>query len=100
MGIVTQASLTTLRSLKYGRDQPGGGNSGEPYITQAIPLATQQQPASTNIWLSDSGLIRGGFTGATLASGRDSVLENFLKIRLVVLYLLLNKLDYNYLTLN
>jgi hypothetical protein len=71
MGIVTQASLTTLRSLKYGRDQPGGGNSGEPYVTQAIPLATQQQPTSTNIWLSDSGLIRGGFTGATLASGKD-----------------------------
>lgn len=71
MGIVTQASSTTLRSLKYGRDQPGGGNSGEPYVTQAIPLATQQQPTSTNIWLSDSGLIRGGFTGATTASGRD-----------------------------
>ena len=71
MGIVTQASSTTLRSLKYGRDQPGGGNSGEPYVTQAIPLATQQQPTSTNIWLSDSGLIRGGFVGATTASGRD-----------------------------
>ena len=71
MGIVTQASLTTLRSLKYGNDQPGGGSSGEPYVTQAIPLATQQQPTSTNIWLSDSGLIRGGFTGATLASGKD-----------------------------
>jgi hypothetical protein len=80
MGIVTQASLTTLRSLKYGRDQPGGGNSGEPYVTQAIPLATQQQPSSTNIWLSDSGLIRGGFTGATLASGRDFLrIGRFLK---------------------
>ena len=71
MGIVTQASLTVLRGLKYGNDQPGGGSSGEPYITQAIPLATQQQPTSTNIWLSDSGLIRGGFTGATSASGKD-----------------------------
>lgn len=71
MGIVTQASLTALRSLRYGNDQPGGGSSGEPYITQALPPAYQQQPASSNIWLSDSGLIRGGFTGATVASGRD-----------------------------
>jgi hypothetical protein len=71
MGIVTQASLTALRSLKYGNDQPGGGSSGEPYITQALPPAYQQQTPSTNIWNSDNGLIRGGFTGATLASGRD-----------------------------
>jgi hypothetical protein len=30
MGIVTQAALTSLRTLKYGSDTPGGGNSGEP----------------------------------------------------------------------
>ena len=72
MGIVTQAALTSLRTLKYGSDQPGGGNSGEPYVTQAIPPAFKQQVASTNIWNSDSGLIRGGFTGATYASALDT----------------------------
>ena len=73
MAIVTQAAFTSLRSLKYGSDQPGGGNSGEPYITQKIPPAFQQQVPSTNIWLSDSGLIRGGFAGATRASGLDTL---------------------------
>jgi len=28
---------TDLKSLKYGNDQPGGGNSGQPYIQTAIP---------------------------------------------------------------
>jgi hypothetical protein len=71
MAIVTQAAFTTLRNLKYGDDQPGGGNSGEPYITQPIPPAFDQQVASTNIWNSDNGLIRGGFEGATRASALD-----------------------------
>jgi hypothetical protein len=73
MGIVTQAALTSLRTLKYGSDTPGGGNSGEPYITQKIPPAFEQQVPSTNIWNSDNGLIRGGFTGATRASGLDAL---------------------------
>ena len=72
MGIVTQAALTSLRTLKYGSDTPGGGNSGEPYITQRIPPAFQEQVPSTNIWNSDNGLIRGGFAGATRASLLDT----------------------------
>jgi hypothetical protein len=28
---------TDLKSLKYGQDRPGGGNSGQPYIQTAIP---------------------------------------------------------------
>lgn len=80
MSIVTQAALTSLRSLKYGSDQPGGGSSGEPYITQKIPPAFEQQVPSTTIWNSDNGLIRGGFTGATLASARDTIrIGKFLK---------------------
>lgn len=80
MAIVTQAALTSLRSLKYGSDQPGGGSSGEPYITQKIPPAFEQQVPSTNIWLSDNGLIRGGFAGATRASIQDTVrIGKFLK---------------------
>jgi hypothetical protein len=71
MAIFQQATLTNLRSLQYGSDTIGGGNSGEPYITTPIPPALQQQVESTNIWNSDSGLIRGGFAGATRASATD-----------------------------
>jgi hypothetical protein len=71
MAIFQQATLTNLRSLQYGSDTIGGGNSGEPYITTTIPPALQQQVESTSIWNSDSGLIRGGFAGATRASVTD-----------------------------
>ena len=73
MSIITQAGLTSLRSLKYGHDEPGGGNSGEPYVTQKIPPPYKQQVDSTTIWNSDNGLIRGGFTGAVRASFLDTV---------------------------
>jgi hypothetical protein len=80
MAIFQQATLTNLRNLQYGNDTIGGGNSGEPYITTAIPPANQQQVDSTNIWNSDSGLIRGGFVGATKASTTDFVrINKFLK---------------------
>jgi hypothetical protein len=71
MAIFQQATLTNLRNLQYGNDTIGGGNSGEPYITTAIPPANQQQVDSTNILNSDSGFIRGGFVGATRASATD-----------------------------
>jgi hypothetical protein len=73
MPIITQAGLTALRGLKYGNDQPGGGSSGEPYVTTKLPPPYQQQVPSTTIWNSDNGLIRGGFTGAALASARDTL---------------------------
>jgi hypothetical protein len=73
MPIITQAGLTALRGLKYGNDQPGGGSSGEPYITTKLPPPYKQQVPSTTIWNSDNGLIRGGFAGATLASARDTL---------------------------
>ena len=80
MAIFQQATLTNLRNLQYGNDTIGGGNSGEPYIITAIPPANQQQVESTNIWNSDSGLIRGGFAGATRASATDFVrIGKFLK---------------------
>lgn len=80
MAIITQASLTKFRSLKYGQDEPGGGSSGEPYVTQDIPPALKQQVDSTTIWNSDNGLIRGGFTGATRASALDTIrIGKFLK---------------------
>ncbi len=73
MALFNQASLTSLRGLKYGNDTIGGGNSGEPYITQPIPPALDEQVNSTLIWNSDNGLIRGGFAGATRASATDFV---------------------------
>ena len=73
MSIITQAGLTALRGLKYGNDQPGGGSSGEPYVKSKIPPPYKQQVDSTTIWNSDNGLIRGGFTGAALASARDTL---------------------------
>lgn len=67
-------SQTSLKDLKYGNDQPGGGNSGQPYITHPIPLKSP-----SNI---DDGLIRGGFLGATKASFVDTVrIGKFLKDR-------------------
>jgi hypothetical protein len=70
----------TQRSISYGNDQPGGGNSGEPYIVTPIPPVFQQQSQSNSIWLSDNGLIRGGFAGATKASVQDTIrIGKFLK---------------------
>ena len=35
MGIVDLR--TNLKSLRYGKDTVGGGNSGQPFVTRAIP---------------------------------------------------------------
>ena len=70
----------TQRSISYGNDQPNGGNSGQPYIVTPIPPVFQQQSESNSVWLSDNGLIRGGFEGATKASIQDTVrITKFLK---------------------
>ena len=57
---------TDLKSLKYGHDRQGDGNSGQPYITAPIPnrLSTSS---------SDDGYIRGGRTLAAKASKEDSL---------------------------
>jgi len=56
---------TNLKSLKYGNDRPGGGNSGQPYITNDI-----NNPK--NRLGFDDGLIRGGAIGALKASINDT----------------------------
>ena len=56
---------TNLKSLKYGHDRPGGGDSGQPYIQNDI-----NNP--TNILGMDDGFIRGGAAGALNASLIDS----------------------------
>jgi hypothetical protein len=57
---------TDLKSLKYGKDRPGGGNSGQPYIQNNI-----SNPK--DILGFDDGLIRGGAIGAAKASLNDTI---------------------------
>jgi hypothetical protein len=64
---------TDLKSLKYGHDRPGGGDSGQPFIQNDI-----NNP--TNILGQDDGFIRGGATGALNASLIDKKrIESFFK---------------------
>jgi hypothetical protein len=56
---------TDLKSLKYGRDTPGGGDSGQPYIQASIPTG------DTTSVPFDDGFIRGGAVGAARASIAD-----------------------------
>ena len=44
---------TSLKSLKFGKDRPGGGDSGQPYIKK--PISNQSLSA-----LDGDGLLRGG----------------------------------------
>ncbi len=46
---------TNLKSLKFGKDRPGGGDSGQPFIQKPIP-----DSPSSNIGLGTDALIRGG----------------------------------------
>ena len=57
---------TDLKSLKYGHDRQGDGNSGQPYITTNIPNRLSTSP-------SDDGYIRGGWSLANKASNEDSL---------------------------
>ena len=56
---------TNLNSLKYGKDRPGGGDSGQPYIQSDINIGNQTVEAN------DDGRIRGGAKGAENASTTD-----------------------------
>lgn len=66
MAFITQ---TGLKDLKYGKDQQGGGNSGQPYITHPIP----EDNIDSNKFHSPDNMIRGGFAGAVKASTMDAV---------------------------
>jgi len=46
---------TNLKNLKFGKDRPGGGDSGQPFIQKPIP-----DSPSSNIGLGTDALIRGG----------------------------------------
>ena len=57
---------TDLKSLKYGHDRRGGGDSTQPYITTPIPLG------SLSTSTSDDGFIRGGIILADKSSLIDA----------------------------
>ena len=64
---------TNLKSLRYGADRQGGGDSGLPYITKDINTA--------NLGLKfDDGLVRGGVVNAAIAGAVDTArIFKFLK---------------------
>ena len=53
---------TDLKSIKYGHDRPGGGDSNQPYIKTDINTVDKgiNRLRLTNF---DDGLIRGGIIG-------------------------------------
>jgi hypothetical protein len=57
---------TDLKSLKYGKDRPGGGDSGQPYIKNNINNPINQIGF-------DDGLVRGGVVGAATSSVIDTL---------------------------
>jgi hypothetical protein len=61
------------KSIKYGRDRRGNGDSGQPYITTPIPLRLAQS-------IADDGLVRGGVVTADRAAQIDTErINRFLK---------------------
>jgi hypothetical protein len=70
---------TDLKSLKYGKDRPGGGDSGQPYQRVDINRVDSgfNRFRLTNF---DDGLVRGGVVGAVNASIVDTLrIGKFLK---------------------
>lgn len=62
---------TNLRSLKFGQDQLGGGNSNQPYIQTPLPTNYIDTP-NIDAAFSQDVLIRGGALSA-INSGKDLV---------------------------
>jgi len=70
---------TDLKSLKYGSDQPGGGDSGQPY--QKVDINTVDSGFNRfRMTKFDDGLVRGGVVGAANAAIVDTLrIGKFLK---------------------
>ena len=52
---------TSLKSLKFGQDRPGGGDSGQPYVQTSI------KGQAENTAIDGDGIIRGGLTAPSRA---------------------------------
>jgi hypothetical protein len=70
---------TDLKSLKYGKDRPGGGDSGQPY--QKVDINRVDSGFNRfRMTKFDDGLVRGGVVGAVNASIVDTLrIGKFLK---------------------
>jgi hypothetical protein len=64
---------TSLKSLRYGHDRPGGGDSGQPFIKTPIPDGS----TPTNS-LEIDGFVRGGTLAPKAAKTDSQRLSNFL----------------------
>jgi hypothetical protein len=63
---------TNLKSLKYGNDRPGGGDSGQPY--QKVDINTVDSGFNRfRMTKFDDGFVRGGIIGATNAAVVDTL---------------------------
>jgi hypothetical protein len=63
---------TDLKSLKYGNDRPGGGDSGQPY--QKVDINTVDRGFNRfRMTKFDDGLVRGGVVGAANAAVVDTL---------------------------
>ena len=62
---------TDLKSLRYGNDRIGGGNSGQPYITTTIPDDISSYIGTTDFLLSISSTS----SESLLTSFRSEVVE-------------------------
>ena len=63
MGLLIKLSNgdTSLKSLKFGQDRPGGGDSGQPYVQTSI------KGQAENTVIDGDGIIRGGLTAPSRA---------------------------------
>ena len=64
---------TALKSLRYGNDRPGGGDSGQPFIKSKIP--DESKPPRP---LDIDGFIRGGLDAPKAAETDSKRLSNYL----------------------
>ena len=55
---------TDLKSLRFGKDRKGGGNSGQPYIKTGIPETPFEEAITSPIGVNDF-LLRGGLNAVT-----------------------------------
>lgn len=55
---------SSLSDIRFGKDEPGGGSSGQPYIVQ--PVGSQWSPGNF-----DDGIFRHGITAATTRTVAD-----------------------------
>jgi hypothetical protein len=69
--IKLQNGDTQLKSLKFGNDRPGGGDSGQPYIQS--PIGDQNQPSA----LDTDFLLRGGINAPRNAATDVSRLSKY-----------------------